>query len=106
CHLLVTELPVKHEEIAKYAAKEFLVENATASVNGCHLIVATSDVSALITEDLRKHNFLPERIGLVSKKGSAYVTFAQENVAQQYVASKARLASLTAGQIQQQPAAS
>ncbi|AFU57974.1 hypothetical protein Ngar_c10320 [Candidatus Nitrososphaera gargensis Ga9.2] len=92
-HLLVNELPVRNEEIARFATKEFLVENATASVNGCHLIVAARDVASLVIEDLKKHNFAPERIGVVAKKGAASVAFAKD--ISQFVASKAKLARLT-----------
>jgi selenophosphate synthase len=86
------ELPVRDEEIAKFVTKEFLVENATASLNGCHIIVATKDVANLITEELSKHNFAPERIGFVEKKGSWSVSFATD--VSQFVASKVKLARL------------
>jgi selenophosphate synthase len=94
-HILINELPVRNPEIAKFATKEFLVENATASMNGCHLIVATKDVASLIIEDLKKHNFAPERIGFVAKKGASSVALPQE--AGQLVASKAKLARLSGG---------
>jgi selenophosphate synthase len=100
-HLIINELPVKHEDMARFATKEFLVENATASLNGCHLIVATRDTANLIIEDLKKHNFAPEKIGFVSRKGTASVAFGRD--AGQYVASKAKLAHLTSPV---QPAAS
>jgi selenophosphate synthase len=86
------ELPVRDEEIAKFVTKEFLVENATASLNGCHIIVATKDVANLIMEELSKHNFAPERIGFVEKKGSWSVSFATD--VSQFVASKVKLARL------------
>ena len=86
------ELPVRDEELAKFVTKEFLVENSTASLNGCHIIVATKDVANLITEELRKHNFAPERIGFVEKKGSWSVSFATD--VSQFVASKVKLARL------------
>ncbi len=93
-HLLINELPIRNAEIAKFATKEFLVENATASLNGCHLVVATKDAASLLVEDLKKHNFAPERIGLVAKKGAASVVLPQD--ANQLVASKAKLARLVA----------
>lgn len=102
-HLLINELPVRNPELAKFATKEFLVENATASMNGCHLIVATREAANLITEDLKKHNFVPERIGIVAKKGAASVAFTQDP--SQFVASKAKLARLTAPTSAPQPAA-
>lgn len=86
------ELPVRDEELAKFVTKEFLVENATASLNGCHIIVATKDAANLITEELSKHNFAPERIGFVEKKGSWSVSFATD--VSQFVASKVKLARL------------
>jgi selenophosphate synthase len=86
------ELPVRDEELAKFVTKEFLVENSTASLNGCHIIVATKDVANLIMEELSKHNFAPERIGFVEKKGSWSVSFATD--VSQFVASKVKLARL------------
>jgi selenophosphate synthase len=93
--LMINALPIKDEEIAKFATKESLVENATASLNGCHLIVATKDVANLIIEDLKKHNFAPEKIGYVVKKGSASVEFGAVDV-NQFVASKVKLTRLMA----------
>jgi selenophosphate synthase len=90
--LMINELPVRNEEIAKFATDKFLIENATASLNGCHIIIATKDVANLITEELSKHNFAPQRIGLVEKKGSSLVTFAID--VSQFVASKVKLARL------------
>ena len=92
--LMIDALPIRDEDIAKFATREFLVEDATASLNGCHLIVATKDVANLIMEDLKKHNFAPERVGFVAKKGSGpSVEFATD--VNQFVASKAKLARLT-----------
>jgi selenophosphate synthase len=90
--LMIKELPLRNEEIARFVTSEFLVENSTASLNGCQIIVATKDVTNLIMEELRKHNFAPERIGLVEKKGSWSVSFATD--VSQFVASKAKLARL------------
>jgi selenophosphate synthase len=90
--LMINELPVRNEEIAKFATDKFLIENATASLNGCHIIMATKDVANLITEELSKHNFAPQRIGLVEKRGSSLVTFAID--VSQFVASKVKLARL------------
>jgi selenophosphate synthase len=66
--IVINNLPIKFDEIAKFATKEFLVENATAASIGCHMIVATNDVANLIMEDLRKHNFEPSIIGFIAKK--------------------------------------
>jgi selenophosphate synthase len=90
--LRIKELPVRDEEIAKFVTRDFLVENATASLNGCHIIVATKDVANLIMEELRKHNFAPERIGFVERKGPWSVSFATD--VSQFVASKVKLARL------------
>ena len=91
--LMIKELPLRNEEIARFMTSEFLIENSTASLNGCHVIVATKDVANLIMEELRKHNFAPERIGFVEKKGSWSVSFATD--VSQFVASKVKLARLT-----------
>jgi selenophosphate synthase len=101
--LMIKELPIRNEEISRFVTKEFLIENATASLNGCHVIVATKDVANLIIEELRKHNFAPERIGFVEKKGSWSVSFATD--VSQFVASKLKLARLM-GTPQQNDAAS
>jgi hypothetical protein len=83
---------MKHEEIAKYATREFLVDNATASSNGCHLIVAPNDLAISITGDLRKHGFEPAVIGFIAKKESPFISF--EKDINQYVASSARINKL------------
>jgi selenophosphate synthase len=90
--LTINQIPLKDEEIARFATNEFLIENATASLNGCHVLIAAKDIANLIVEDLRKHNFAPERIGFIQKKGSWSVKF-DPDIAQ-YVASKARIAEL------------
>ena len=92
--LTIKDLPLRNEEIAKFATRDFLIENATASLNGCHIIVATKDVANLIIEELRNHNFAPERIGFVEKKGSSSVSFTTD--VSQFVASKLKLARLLA----------
>jgi selenophosphate synthase len=101
--ILINELPVRDEEIAKFATKEFLVENATASAGGCNLIVASKDVGALIMEDLSKHNFAPMRIGSISKKGAASVVFETKESIHQYVASRKKIDQLSAA-VQHPPA--
>jgi selenophosphate synthase len=91
-HVIINELPMKHEEIAKFTTKEFLMENSTASSNGCHLIVSTKDLASSIMEDLRKHSFEPTVIGFVAKKERPYVVI--EKDVSQYIASKAKLGKL------------
>lgn len=93
-HIAVNEIPVLHEEIASLATKESLVENATASQHGCHIIVGTKDVLDAVAGELRQHHFAPERIGFVAKKGAASVAI--EKDASQFVASKAKLDRLLA----------
>ncbi len=93
-HLAVSEIPLRNPEIARYATKDYLVENATASLNGCHLMVATKEVAGLIIEELGKHNFYPEKIGSVAKKGIASIAFSAQNRVEDYVASKIRLDQL------------
>lgn len=91
-HVVINELPMMYEEIAKFATKEFLIENATASSNGCHLIVVTRDLASSIIGDLRRHNFEPAVIGFIAKKERPFVDI--EKDISQYVASKAKLAKL------------
>ena len=91
-HIVINEVPIKYEEIAKYTTKEFLIENATASSNGCHLIVAQNDLARSIMGDLRKHGFEPAIIGFIAKKERPFVAF--EKDISQYVASSAKLNKL------------
>jgi selenophosphate synthase len=100
-HLTIDNIPMRSEEISKFATKEYLVENATASLNGCHLLVVTKDVAGMMIEEFEKHNFSPERIGLVSKKGAGYVTFSAQAKVQEYVASKVKLDRLSAPPVQE-----
>jgi hypothetical protein len=98
--LAVHNIPLKNEEMSKFATKEYLVENATASLNGCHLVVASTTVVELVMEELRKHNFSPERVGAVSKKGVATVTFGAGSKPDDYVAAKPKLERLTSTPVQ------
>jgi selenophosphate synthase len=91
-HVVINEVPMKYEEIAKYTTREFLVENATASSNGCHLIVAPNDLARSITEDLRKHGFEPAIIGFIAKKELPSVAF--EKDISEYVADSAKIINL------------
>jgi selenophosphate synthase len=79
---------MKFDEIARFATKELLVENATAASIGCHMIVAKKDVANLIMEDLRKYTFEPSVIGFVAKKeGPGLIIEADID---KYVSSKAK----------------
>jgi selenophosphate synthase len=83
---------MKNQELSRFATRELLIENSTASFNGCHLIVTTKDVAGLIVDDLRRHNFEPTVIGFFSKKERPSVT--TETDIDQYIASKSKLAKL------------
>jgi selenophosphate synthase len=101
-NIVINELPIKYEEICRFATRELLVENSTASSNGCHLIVTTSDLASLVIDDLRKHNFEPTIIGSFAKRERPMVTTEKELTP--FVASKpklARLNSLTQAELQQ-----
>lgn len=75
CHLVINDIPMMFEEIARVAAIEGLVTNPTASINGCHVIVATRDISTLILDELRRHNFRAAVVGFVAKRGEKGITF-------------------------------
>ena len=85
-NIVVNEVPIKHEDLARFATDEFLVSNSTAAVNGCHLIISSEDLAPLILEDLRKHNFNPQIIGFVNDKERSMVTI--NNNISKYVAAK------------------
>jgi selenophosphate synthase len=75
CHLVVNDIPMMFEEIARLASSEALVANPTAAMNGCHTIVATKDITNTVLDELRKHNFRATVIGFVTRKGEPNVTF-------------------------------
>jgi selenophosphate synthase len=83
-HLVVNEIPMQNEELARFATDEFLVSNSTASTNGCHLIISTEDLAPQILEDLTKHSFKSQIIGFVTDKGRPLVTI--NNNIKKYVA--------------------
>ena len=90
--IVINNLPMKYDEIARFATKELLVENATAASTGCHMIIATKNVADLIMGDLQKHNFEPSVIGFIGKKESPGLTIDAD--IDKYVASKSKLAKL------------
>ncbi|MGA7369822.1 MAG: hypothetical protein WBX01_11880 [Nitrososphaeraceae archaeon] len=75
CHIVINDIPMMFEEIARLASSEALVMNPTAAVNGCHTIVASKDISNLILDELRRHNFRAMIIGFIAKKGERNVVF-------------------------------
>jgi hypothetical protein len=89
--IVVNNIPVRDEEMAELATQQFIVENATASQNGCHVIIATNDVLNLVAQDLSQHRFAPEFIGHMGRKGTPWV---DAKGAEKFVASKAKLAML------------
>jgi selenophosphate synthase len=90
--IVINNLPMKFDDISRFATKELLVENATAASVGCHMIVATKDVANLIIEDLRKHNFEPSVIGFIARKGGPGLMI--EADIDKYVSSKKKLTKL------------
>ena len=90
--IVINNLPMKYDEIARFATKELLVENATAASTGCHMIIATKNVADLIMGDLQKHNFEPSVIGFIGKKESPGLTIDAD--IDKYVTSKSKLAKL------------
>lgn len=85
CHLVVNDIPMMFEEIARLASSEALVTNPTAAMNGCHTIVATKDISNIVLDELRRHNFRATVIGFVARKGEQNVTF-ESNVKEHFAA--------------------
>ena len=67
-NIVINDLPIKYDELAKFATREFLIENATASSNGCHMLVTTKELADVVLDDLRKHHFEPTIIGFFAKK--------------------------------------
>jgi len=73
--IIINEIPIMNDEIAKFVTKEYLISNSTIPANGCHLIVASPNVSNLIIEDLRKHNYEPFIIGYIANKDKPSVKY-------------------------------
>jgi selenophosphate synthase len=90
--IIINNLPMKYDEIARFAAKELVIENATAASTGCHMIVATENVANLIMEDLRRYNFEPSVIGFIAKKETPGLKI--EADIDKYVSSRAKLTKL------------
>ncbi len=88
--IIVTKIPIKYEELRKFAIKEFIVENATSSISGCHIIIAHKNITNLILDDLKKMNLEPQIIGKIGKKGEPKITFVNDNI-NNYVLSKNKL---------------
>jgi selenophosphate synthase len=85
CHLVVNDIPMMFEEIARLASSEALVANPTAAMNGCHTVVTTKDITNTVLDELRKHNFRATVIGFVTRKGEPNVTFGN-NVKEHFAA--------------------
>ena len=88
--IVLEKIPIKYREISKFAIREFLVENSTAAMNGCHVIIATREVSDLIIPELRKINLEAEMIGSVGKHGKPLLTIKDGNI-KEYVLPKSGL---------------
>lgn len=91
--LIINDIPSgAFEEFVRLAASEGLVSNPTAAGNGCHAIVATKDISNLLLDDLRRHNFGAIAIGTVARKGEPDVAFL--DTAREHFAANIRLSIL------------
>lgn len=88
--IIINKIPIKYEELRRFAINEFIVENATSSVNGCHLIIAHKNITNAILDELKKINLEPQVIGKMGKKGEPRITFINENI-NNYILSKNKL---------------
>lgn len=73
--IVIKDIPIMNDGIAKFVANEYLISNSTIPANGCHLIVASSDISNLIIDDLRRHNYEPSVIGYIANKEKPFVKY-------------------------------
>ncbi|MGE5782537.1 MAG: hypothetical protein ACM31J_06720 [Nitrososphaerales archaeon] len=71
--ITIQKIPVKYHDIACYAVKEYFLQNPTSSVNGCHAIIASRELTDSIIQDLKKINLEPEVIGSIGRKGKAFL---------------------------------
>ncbi|MGD1837360.1 MAG: hypothetical protein ACPKPY_04795 [Nitrososphaeraceae archaeon] len=88
--IILEKIPIKYKDISKFAIREFLVENSTAAMNGCHIIIATQQVSELIIPELRKINLETEIMGSIGKHGKPLLTIKDGNI-KEYVLPKSGL---------------
>jgi selenophosphate synthase len=73
--IMIDDIPILNNEIAKFVTSENLISNSTIPANGCHLIIASPNISNLIMDDLRKHNYEPFIIGHVANRESPSVKY-------------------------------
>jgi selenophosphate synthase len=73
--IVINDIPMVYDGIAKFLTTEFLIANSTIPANGCHLIVAPSNISNLIIEDLRKRYYDPSIIGYIANKEKPSVKY-------------------------------
>src|SRR5215831_18911905 len=66
--IIIDDIPILNDEIAKFVTSENLISNSTIPANGCHLIIASPNISNLIMDDLRKHNYEPFIIGHIANR--------------------------------------
>lgn len=96
--IIINKIPIKYEELRRFAINEFIVENTTSSINGCHFIIAHKDVTNLILEDLKKINLEPQIIGKIGKRGEPKITLVNENI-NNYTLSKNKLRIFRANKV-------
>jgi selenophosphate synthase len=73
--LIIDEIPLVDPDIANFMAKELIISNPTASTSNTNIILASSELSQSILDELSKSKFNPKKIGRVGKKGERRVTF-------------------------------
>jgi len=77
--MVIDNIPIKYQDISCYAIKEYFIQNSTSSVNGCHTIIASKEITDSLIQDLRKIHLEPEIIGKIGKKEKKSLIFTDPN---------------------------
>jgi selenophosphate synthase len=71
-------LPLRYPEFVKYATENFLMDNATAGTNGAVAVIASPNIIANISSDLKSAGYDPHIIGTVLGKGNGTVNISKD----------------------------
>lgn len=69
----VSEVPLLFPEASEYAAKRFLMANATAGTNGAFCLITHKSITEDVVKDFRRAGYSPHVIGRVKEVGVAKV---------------------------------
>lgn len=77
--LIIDKIPIKYQDISCYAIKEYFIQNSTSSVNGCHTIIASKEITDPLIQGLKSIHLESEVIGKIGKKGKKSLIITDPN---------------------------